>query len=119
MITLSDDLAYVIVWSVRVDGAFLVQKVMDGFPVAEDDNIAGDDFKRVYRAIFPCPNTKSRVVDESEMVQLLNWNLWTSTHCFPSPVVGIWRALPRIGTVFGPLGMRGSRRPSWSNKYKK
>lgn len=38
------------------------------------------------------------------------------TYFFPRPVVGIWRAFPRIGTVGGPGGIRGWRLPILSSR---
>jgi hypothetical protein len=38
-------------------------------------------------------------------------------HFFPNPVFGIWRALPSIGTVGGPGGIRGWRLPTDNSLY--
>ena len=96
-------------WSIRVDAAFLVQQLISRFWFCDDDHGRVEDFQRIDSPIFLSPFVEPRVLSVS-MNDIPYFE--RCIYFFPNPVNGIWCAFPRTGTVGGPGGSLGSRRPT-------
>lgn len=115
-----DEIRHIVDRSVRVYTAFLIDELIGRLAVRDDYHVRRTDSEREYRAVLISPSF------ESVLEQILEIDMgecgkgsrqdWT-TYFLPNPVLGIWRALPRRGTVGGPGGMRGWRLPILDRRH--
>ena len=110
-----DIVRHVIERSVGVNTPLFIEKLVRRPPVIQNNNVRWSDFEGENRPVYVGP-----FFEPIPKLLAHKFNLrFLRAYFLPSPVVGIWRALPNTGTVGGPGGMRGSRLPTLRRRLSK
>jgi hypothetical protein len=86
-VTMSDQVIHIVVWSLCVEQALFVHKLMDGSAVIKDNHIGGSKFKRIDTAEFLSPFLEP--VSQSGACSVCDFQVSLMTYFLYIPVMGI------------------------------